>query len=248
MKTLQEWIDAPAEDFKVYGPYPPPTLHLAVPADIEKEFDESKHPRDQKGQFTSSDGGEVFAEQAGQVARMKDRAARLLPFSNTRDMDTPEAQKQLALRDAQTNPLAHPFTVLGMDNATDMSGQRYVAAYGQEFTAAPLPADIERGPYKECFKNASLLVMQRNDLTYVEGYGTPDNLHDLTFLHAWAVDAQGVVYDNTWDNPEKSTYFGVKYDRTKYIAYLYKARIYGVLGSTNKNYENAIATGGSKLR
>jgi len=155
-----------------------------------------------------------------------------------------EAAHQEALAAAQTNLLAHPDFVLGVDNNT-RGDKNYIAAYGEEFKAQQLPADVEKGKPKECYKNASLLVMQRSDLTYAEGYATS---HGLTFMHAWAVDKAGNVVDPTWEHPEKSQYFGVRYERGAYLKYLYTAKIYGVLGSTPKNAQRAVDTGGKALR
>lgn len=158
-----------------------------------------------------------------------------------------EAARQTALAASQTSPLARPAIVLGL-NRHGAETERYVAAYGQEFTAQTLPSDVERGEPKECYRNASLLVMQRPDLTYAEGFASPANLPGLTFMHAWAVDSNGNVIDPTWDNPEHSTYFGVKYDRSAYLKYLYTAKIYGVMGSTHNNARKAIETGVPGLR
>jgi hypothetical protein len=161
---------------------------------------------------------------------------------------SPEAQTQQALAEQQTNTLANPPFVLGMENAQGHEHQRYVAAYGQEFIAQPLPANVKPGTPRECYKNASLLVMQRPDLTYAEGFATTPETGGLAFLHAWAVDKNNNVVDPTWQHPEHSRYFGVKYDRSAYLQYLYKAKLYGVLGSTFKNAQGAIATGGKGLR
>jgi predicted ABC-type ATPase len=157
-----------------------------------------------------------------------------------------EAGKQEKLAEAQTNPLAHPQFVVG--GSSDPATLRYVAAYGQEFNSAKLPEDVPRGTPKECYKNASILVLEREDLTYAEGFAKTATLGDMTFQHAWAVDKTGNVVDPTWDHPEKNTYFGVKYNRESYLKYLYTAKIYGVLGSTRKNAQEAVRTGGKKLR
>jgi hypothetical protein len=160
-----------------------------------------------------------------------------------------EVATQARLAAAQTNPLAHPPFLIGADNdfgdRPDGSLKDYVAAYGEEFTAAPLPVDVRPGKPKECFKNASLLVLERPDLTYVEGFATH---YGLSILHAWAVTADGTVIDPTWKHPEKSRYFGVQYDREKYLKHLWTAKVYGVLGSSFKNSERAIQTGGRELR
>lgn len=155
-----------------------------------------------------------------------------------------ERAKQTALAAAQTNPLAHPPFVLGMQ---DSDAIRYVGAYGEAFTSAPLPKDIDRAPFKECYKNVSLLVMQREDLDYAEGFATNHGTGEMVFQHAWAVTKDGTVVDPTWDEPEKAKYFGIRYDRASYLKYLYSAKIYGVLGSTEKNVRAAIETGGNGL-
>jgi predicted ABC-type ATPase len=159
-----------------------------------------------------------------------------------------EADRQEKLAAAQTHPLAHPRIVLGIDNQSGMEAQRYVAAYGQAFTAAPLPDDIEKGTPQECYKNASLMVMLNKDLTYAEGFGTTPSTGELAFMHAWGVTKDGKVVDPTWEHPEKCQYFGVKYDRSAYLKQLYTAKIYGVLGGTFKQAQGAINTGGKKLR
>lgn len=160
-----------------------------------------------------------------------------------------EHEQQQALVDTQTNPLAHPDIVIGMPSGIDTRDvKRYVAAYGQEFKAASLPDDIDRGAPKQCYKNASLLVMTHPELTYAEGYAQTSKLPGMTFMHAWAVTKDGTVVDPTWDNPEHGTYFGVKYERMPYLKSLYKNKIYGVLGAERKVVTAAIKTGGSKLR
>lgn len=177
----------------------------------------------------------------------RDESGRWTDSSETNvSDDKAETDRQQSLASAQTNPLAHPDFVIGGSSNPDVT--RYVAAYGQEFKPSKLPPDVERGTPRECYKNASLLVMQRPDLTYAEGFARNKATGELTFQHAWAVDHEGNVVDPTWDNPEESQYFGVKYDRAAYLKYLYKAKIYGVLGSTDKNVRRAVMTGGAGLR
>ncbi len=157
-------------------------------------WDEGAHPRGERGRFGPGEGRQI--DQLNQM--IADKRA--------------EGAKQQALADAQTNPLAHPDTVIGLGRETAAT-MRYVAAYGQQHEAAPLPVNIERGTPRECYKNASLMVMTHPELTYAEGFGKTHATGDLTFMHAWGVDKQGRVVDPTWDHPEKNQYFGVKYDR-----------------------------------
>jgi hypothetical protein len=163
-----------------------------------------------------------------------------------------EMQHQRELADKQENPLAHPDFVVGVPTLGMREGsvaaRRYVAAYGQEFKAQPLPSDIERGKAKECYRNASMLVMTHPELTYVEGFAKSAATGDMTFMHAWAIDKDGNVIDNTWDHPEKAQYFGVAYDRSHYLQSLYKAQVFGVLGATDEIARKAVETGGHGLR
>lgn len=161
--------------------------------------------------------------------------------------ESAEAENQRALSKAQTNVLAHPLIVFGDIN--EVHGTRdYIAAYGKEYTAQPLPADIEMGKPHECYKNATNAMLWRDDLTYAEGYVHLPKSDGLAVLHAWAVDKEGKVYDNTLKHPEENKYFGIEYDHGKYLKYLLSAKIYGVLGSTDKNAERAVRTGGRDLR
>lgn len=194
-------------------------------------------------QDVEGEGGEAFADMQAKSQKMLDFAKRLGPQSQQGPLDTDEQRHQQSLAEAQTNPLAHPLFVIG--EANNVAGQRYIAAYGEEFTPQSLPSQYKRGEMKECYKNASLLVMANRDLDFVEGIAYSN---DMPFMHAWAVDKAGRVVDPTWEHPEKCQYFGVKYDRSKYLKYLYKAKIYGVLSSTQKNAEKAVDTGGSALR
>jgi DNA topoisomerase-1 len=161
------------------------------------------------------------------------------------EADVNEATKQQALAEKQTHPLANPPFVLGME---DGRAVRYVAAYGEEHMAAPLPDNIERGKLRECYKNASMTVLLNQELDYAEGFATNAKTGSFVFQHAWAVTKDGTVVDSTWDEPEKGQYFGVRYDRDKYLKYLYKAKHYGVLGSIDEHSRKAIDTGGNGLR
>lgn len=68
------------------------------------------------------------------------------------------------------------------------------------------PRWVPRGVKQECFRNASLLALSENGLTYCEGYAC-----DLFIpvLHAWVIDAEGRVIDNTWKQTGQQGYWGV---------------------------------------
>lgn len=163
---------------------------------------------------------------------------------------TDDTAHQTMLARAQTDPLAHPAAILGLNqlknplNAADV--ERYIAAYGRQQTAEPRPANIALGTPNQCFTNASLLVFSDpKQYQYTEGFASRG---PLAMLHAWVTDKAGRVIDNTLPDPEHWKYFGVSYDTKKYLPYLVKAKFYGVLGSTNKNATTAMATGGKGLR
>lgn len=168
--------------------------------------------------------------------------------SQTGEDSEVERQERLAAKHAGDS-LAQPIFVLGLHTHEFDAAVRYVGAYGEHFKAAPLPSTVHPGRPKECYKNASLLVMENPEYDFVEGFAKSGSTGDLVFAHAWAVDrATGDVVDNTWTEPEQAQYFGVRYDRKAYLKYLYTAKIYGVLGSTPQNSARAIANGGKHLR
>jgi hypothetical protein len=75
--------------------------------------------------------------------------------------------------------------------------QEFVLQYGWWYEPGALPGRIARGTPQECFKNATLLTVEDDSLTYCEGYalfrsGSPPR------LHAWVTDGHGLAIDNTW--------------------------------------------------
>jgi len=146
--------------------------------------------------------------------------------------------------------LAHPAAVIGFNfqrRGLTEPAKAYIAKHGQEFEAGERPDDVEQGTPNECYRNTSLLVLRRDDLTYVEGYAskTPGG---VAMLHAWAVDTDDNVIDPTLADQEKWLYFGVKYNRDAYLKHLFKAQYHGVFGSTDAVAAQVIKTDGAKLR
>jgi hypothetical protein len=78
---------------------------------------------------------------------------------------------------------------------------------GRAWRAQSLPAGVPQGPKRQCYQNAGTLAIENSDLTYVEGYAQPPGLPPVH--HAWCVDAEGFVIDNTFTDPEDAQYFGV---------------------------------------
>lgn len=83
---------------------------------------------------------------------------------------------------------------------------RFYLAYGHAFSPRALPSSFPVGTPRECYRNAGMLALEYPDLTYVEGLA--DN-SILPVSHAWCVDSQGKVVDNTWTSTAQTTYFGV---------------------------------------
>ncbi len=118
----------------------------------------------------------------------------------------------------------------------------YVQAKGELYYGSPLPEGEEPGTPKECFANATHLVIQHSDWRYVEGFAMSEGL--LPVLHGWCVTAEGKVVDNTFTDPERAAYFGVVYDRSAYLKHLYKAKFYGLLGGADKISVKILKKGG----
>lgn len=78
---------------------------------------------------------------------------------------------------------------------------------GRAWPAQPLPAWAPLGPKRQCYQNAGTLAIENPGLTYVEGYAQPPGLPPVH--HAWCVDADGRVVDNTFTDPEDSQYYGI---------------------------------------
>lgn len=78
---------------------------------------------------------------------------------------------------------------------------------------ARLPTGLDLGCPKECFKNATHVMLNRTDLFYVEGYAM--NVVDLPIPieHAWLVDGDGTVIDPTWPHAGDHVYYGVAFKR-----------------------------------
>lgn len=83
----------------------------------------------------------------------------------------------------------------------------FMLQMGRAWTPQPLPAWVSPGPKRQCYQNAGNLVIENRGLTYVEGYAQPPGLPPVH--HAWCVDAEGRVIDNTFDDPEDAQYYGV---------------------------------------
>jgi hypothetical protein len=94
---------------------------------------------------------------------------------------------------------------------------RFMLQHGTYHEAAPKPSRLKPLMPTRCFSNAQRAVVAavsagRMPLTYVEGYACSGNLAVcLPIHHAWLIDDEGRVVDQTWESPETSVYFGVAF-------------------------------------
>ncbi len=93
----------------------------------------------------------------------------------------------------------------------------FLLKHGAEYRHGPGSFTGKRKEPKECFKNATILMLSDLDLTYVEG---KVGVHGLPIDHAWCVDPDGFVIDPTLDfgiagdGMDRITgYFGVPFRR-----------------------------------
>jgi len=91
-------------------------------------------------------------------------------------------------------------------------------------------------------------VIEHPEYRYVEGIAYSERTGGLPFWHAWAVTPEGLVVDNTWPYAAGNRYFGVAYDRAKYLKYLRAQKFYGVLGGGRKAAAKILETGAGDLR
>ncbi|KVP65607.1 hypothetical protein [Burkholderia ubonensis] len=98
---------------------------------------------------------------------------------------------------------------------------------GRDWQAQALPSGVPLGPKRRCYENAGTLALERPELTYVEGYACPPGL--IPVHHAWCVDAQGRVIDNTLADPGNAQYFGVPISRDQLQTSVEETRHWGIL-------------------
>jgi len=71
-----------------------------------------------------------------------------------------------------------------------------VLKHGRWWKPQPRPQDVDKGPNRECFRNAATLAMDYPDrFWYVEGYA----VGPIPILHAWVSTRDGQLVDPTWE-------------------------------------------------
>jgi len=87
-------------------------------------------------------------------------------------------------------------------------------SYGQSFRASgDAPSWLVLGTKKECYKNAAHYVLNRQDVSYAEGYAVDVGL-PIPIEHAWLIDDAGMVIDPTWPDSSDHLYFGVVFRKS----------------------------------
>lgn len=94
--------------------------------------------------------------------------------------------------------------------------------------AAKLPKRYAYGPKRQCFMNATQLVLRAPTLEYVEGFVMLPAL-PLPIHHAWTVSPAGSAYDNTLPDTTGCQYLGVTFSREELRAAMRASGVYGLL-------------------
>ena len=112
---------------------------------------------------------------------------------------------------------------------TDHPLAKLIISRGVEGRGQALPQKYRAGEMKQCYRNAAHLAQEHRELTYVEGYASSI----IPTEHAWCIDEEGNVIDNTWifDEvlPEDQTYIGLAFDTKFLTVAILEQGYYGIL-------------------
>lgn len=103
----------------------------------------------------------------------------------------------------------------------------FMLQHGQFFQPYSLPNEIKFGKKRLCYNNATDLALSNIKYIYCEGYAVTEIIN-IPIYHAWTVDENNTVFDNTWD-PCGTLYFGVKFNTNFLFKHLLKTKEYGIL-------------------
>ena len=161
---------------------------------------------------SSTDSGGKFPSRTEQIASIEGIKSQLRQYNQIRgERTTPEGKKI-------------------------MSSERIVLDHGKEFYFDKTTFEGPRGTAKECFRNATLAVLENPDLTYVEGYA---DIGPFAIEHAWTVDEAGKVVDPTFrlgkGNITVKGYYGVPFTTDYVQNTVTKTGYYGIISYTNSS-------------
>lgn len=105
------------------------------------------------------------------------------------------------------------------------SVEEFVLREGRHFTQLASLQPDRREP-KQCFKNALELSLEGGGrLFYCEGWA----LSNVPLEHAWCCDADGLIYDPTWDKADPADYLGIALTPITALGLVVEQNHYGVL-------------------
>lgn len=119
-----------------------------------------------------------------------------------------------------------------------------------KFSDGWIPQGISQGEVKQCFANATeLMLLNNNRFIYTEGYAIRRNLGIVVGEHAWVLDKDNnySVVDNTWENPEDSIYLGIPFQEQFVIEAAVKRGYYGLLDDWQNQWPLAREPDNSKF-
>src|SRR5262245_44639141 len=196
---------------------------------LERDWDESKHPREPAG---SAEGGR-FA--GGGAADAAEEVAKPPPGYHGQWPEHPAGEPTASLKQQLDWQAQVQQEQLGEGKVTPAG---YMRQYGRAFAFGDDSFSGKKGPMKQCYKNAAIMVIEDhargdNKLTYVEGYL---DFGGLPLQHAWVVDNETKrVIDPTVRATDKiEGYLGVPFKYEYLRKTLVRKQTYGVLS----DYEN----------
>lgn len=226
-----EQIVTPKDVVMMLGFDPADVMELV--AEDAAEFNESDHPRAPDGKFGSGGGHQSKSAAAKKQARSS-------KSSTTKAVE--RAPVTSAVKQAQANvgsETSKKFIRLMADAERDTydridakSPSQFVLDNGRSFAATDATYVGKRGTMKQCYMNAAKAAQEDHGLTYVEGYVT---VHGVPIKHAWTVDGDGSVVDQTITSGENvGDYFGVPFSTDYLNRTLVENGTYGLLGHHSK--------------
>jgi hypothetical protein len=203
-----------------------------------------KYVRDKNGRFATTGGSSSGKTVDPKSLSNKDQAAFQRAAAKSQKIN----EDILASGDhGEMGSVSNPAVVLGLDLRQSLVTSYLKQNGAVEKQGSPLPKDVRKGQLGQCYANASKLVLDHGDkYDYAEGYAQPKG-SPFAYLHGWAVDKKsGQVVDRTWDNPQDAKYYGVTYDRQKYISHIARTGHHGVLGGSFESAVEVLKKGGIK--